>query len=169
VQGRRKALLFFSEGFDYDIYQPFDLAPESSAIISDTRQAAAAAQRANVNIYGVDPRGLSNFGEMININARSDYPQLDFGNFRGELNELRLSQDSLRVLADETGGFALVSTNDFDRGLARIDAETSDYYVIGYYSSNTDPMPRLRQISVTVTRPGVEVKHRRGYSLAPPR
>ncbi len=52
---------------------------------------------------------------------------------------VRKSQDSLRVLADDTGGIAVVNQNDFDKALKRIDAETSDYYVLGYYSKNPDP------------------------------
>ena len=51
---------------------------------------------------------------------------------------VRKSQDSLRVLAEETGGIAVVNQNDFDKALKRIDAETSDYYVLGYYSKNPD-------------------------------
>jgi len=43
---------------------------------------------------------------------------------------------SLRTIADLTGGFAVVNQNDFDKALKRIDAETSDYYVLGFYSSN---------------------------------
>ena len=43
------------------------------------------------------------------------------------------------MLAEETGGIAVVNKNDFDKALKRIDAETSDYYVLGYYSSNPDP------------------------------
>ena len=104
VQGRRKALLFFSEGLDYDIYQPFNLTRSASAIVAEAREAAAAAQRANVNVYGIDPRGMSQFGEMIDISARSDYPQLEYGTFRGALHELRLSQESLISLSEETGG-----------------------------------------------------------------
>ena len=59
---------------------------------------------------------------------------------RTQWNEyVRKSQDSLRVLAEETGGIAVVNQNDFDKALKRIDAETSDYYVLGYYSKNPDP------------------------------
>jgi VWFA-related protein len=163
VQGRRKALLFFSEGFDYDIYQPFDLAPESSAIIADTRQAAAAAQRANVNIYGVDPRGLSNFGEMIDISGRSDYPQLEFGNFRGELNELKLAQESLMSLADETGGFAIVNSGDVVGGLGRVVLDNSRYYVLGYYSDTRNWNTRFLKIDVKVKTPGLRVRARKGF------
>ena len=42
------------------------------------------------------------------------------------------TQDSLRVIADLTGGFAVVNTNDFAKAMQRIDAETSDYYMLGY-------------------------------------
>jgi len=59
--------------------------------------------------------------------------------------------DSLRTIADLTGGFAVVNQNDFDKALKRIDAETSDYYVLGFYSSNPDPLRRTRRIEV-VTR-----------------
>ena len=120
VQGRRKALLFFSEGIDYDIYQPFDVADATADLFAEAREAAAAAQRANVNLYGIDPRGLSNFGELIDISGRSDYPQLDYGNFRGALRELRLSQESLIALSEETGGLAIVNAGDVIGGLGRI-------------------------------------------------
>jgi hypothetical protein len=79
---------------------------------------------------------------------------------------VRQSQDSLRVLAEETGGIAVVNQNDFDKALKRIDAETSDYYVLGYSSSNPDPLKRTRKIEVKVlNRPGVSVWSRTSYSL----
>jgi VWFA-related protein len=83
-------------------------------------------------------------------------------------NYVRGSQDSLRVLAELTGGIAVVNQNDFVKGLKRIDAETSDYYVVGYYSNNPDPRKRRRTIEVKVQRPNVEVRHRTEYSLKPP-
>ena len=82
---------------------------------------------------------------------------------------MRKSQDSLRVLAEETGGIAVVNQNDFDKALKRIDAETSDYYVLGYYSSNPDPTKRRRQIEVKVTRHGRRrLVCRKEYVLKPP-
>jgi hypothetical protein len=85
-------------------------------------------------------------------------------------DSLRKSQDSMRVLADETGGFAVVNSNDFDRNLKRIDAETSDYYILGFYSNNPDPLRRNRRIEVKATRPDVAtVWSRKGYSLKSPK
>ena len=75
------------------------------------------------------------------------------------------------MLAEETGGVAVVNQNDFDKALKRIDAETSDYYVIGYYSKNPDSTRRRRQIEVRVTRgagKGMNVWSRKEYVLKPP-
>ena len=163
VQGRRKALLFFSEGIDYDIYQPFDVADATADLVAEAREAAAAAQRANVNLYGIDPRGLSNFGELIDISGRSDYPQLEYGNFRGALRELRLSQESLIALSEETGGLAIVNAGDVIGGLGRIVLDNSRYYLLGYYSDTTRWSRRFLKIDVKVKRPGVNVRARRGF------
>ena len=69
------------------------------------------------------------------------------------------------MLADDTGGIAVVNQNDFDKALKRIDAESSDYYVLGYYSSNPDPTQRRRKIEVRVTRANVSVQSRKEYVL----
>ena len=50
----------------------------------------------------------------------------------------------------------------------KIDAETSDYYVLGYYSTNPDPTRKRRSLEVKVSRPGVSVWARRGYALKTP-
>jgi VWFA-related protein len=164
VQGRRKALLLFSEGFDYDIYQPFDIQKEGDSILTEAREAAAAAQRANVNVYGIDPRGMSQFGEMIDINDRSDYPQLDYGTFRGQLRELLLAQESLMSLADETGGIAIVNSGDLAGGLGRIVLDNTRYYQLGYYSDSARwSRNKFMKIEVKVKRPGLQVRARKGY------
>ena len=65
-------------------------------------------------------------------------------------NELRLSQDSLRVLSSETGGFAIVNTNDFGTAFQRIVDDNSSYYVLGYYPTNERRDGRFRKIEVRV-------------------
>jgi VWFA-related protein len=166
VRGRRKAILFVSEGIDYDIN---DLIPSAgsnhgsaSQILDETRETIAAATRSNVAIYGIDPRGLTNLGdETIEMQSFPDDTSLGISN--GSLqNEIRLSQDSLRTLSDETGGFAVVNRNDFETAYDRIVRDNSTYYVLAYYPPDSRP-GRVHRIDVRVTRPGLLVRARRGY------
>jgi VWFA-related protein len=162
VRGRRKAVVLFSEGIDYDINNVFDN-PDATTIIEDTREAIGAATRANVSIYTVDPRGLTNMGdELIEMGSPADDPSLRL-NSTGLNDELRLSQDSLRVLADETGGFAVVNQNDFGSAFDRIVRDNSSYYVLGYYPTNDRRDGRFRTITVRLKRPGLQVRARKGY------
>jgi VWFA-related protein len=164
VQGRRKALLFFSEGFDYDIYQPFSTGRESSLVIAETREATAAAQRANVNVYGIDPRAMNAFGELAQMNGYSRYPQLSYQGFRGMGRELLLSQESLISLSEETGGLSVVNRADLAGGLGRIVLDNSRYYVLGYYSdASTWERDRFMKLDVRTTRPGLDIRARKGF------
>lgn len=79
-------------------------------------------------------------------------------------DERRVAQDNLRVLSEQTGGFALVNTNDFSEGFDRIIEDNSSYYVLGYYSTNDRADGRYRKIDVRVNgRPGLVVRARAGY------
>jgi len=82
---------------------------------------------------------------------------------------VRKSQDSLRTLAEETGGIAVVNTNDFTKALRKVDADTSDYYVIGYYSTNPDILKRRRSVDIRLKRPGLTVSFRKEYVIRPQR
>ena len=163
VSGRRKALLMFSEGIDYPITD-FMNAPDAFTIISETRDAVSAATRANVNIYSIDPRGLSTFTEDgMEMSPPIDAdPALKLG-VTGLMEENRLAQESLLTMAEGTGGFAAVNSNDFSTAFDRIVEENSSYYVIGYYPTNERRDGSFRKIDVKLTRPGVTVKARRGY------
>jgi VWFA-related protein len=162
VRGRRKAMLLISEGIDYDIHDVF-ANRDASTIIDASRDAIGAATRANVAIYAIDPRGLTNMGdEMIEVDSFPDDPTTGISS-TDMMNELRLSQDSLRTLADETGGFAAVNQNDFDGAFERVVRDNSTYYVLGYYPTNDRRDGRFRKIDVRVKRPGLQVRSRRGY------
>jgi VWFA-related protein len=166
VHGRRKTILFVSEGIDYDIN---DLIPNSgsthrdaSMVIDAMRDAIAAATRSNVSIYGIDPRGLTDLGdETIELGSFPDDTSLGVG--QGSIyNEIRLSQDSLRTLSEETGGFAVVNKNDFTTAFDRIQQDNSSYYVLAYYPPDARP-GRLHKIDVRMNRPGLTVRARKGY------
>jgi len=83
---------------------------------------------------------------------------------RGLQNELRLQHNSLRTLAEETGGFAVINTNSFEQTFNRIVEENSSYYVLAYYPPNPKRDGKFHNIQVRVKRPGLTVRARRGYA-----
>jgi VWFA-related protein len=169
VRGRRKTILFVSEGIDYDVsdvIRQFD-APGNAAsiILDDIRETIAATARSNVSIYGIDPRGLTQLAdETIAVSSLPD-PGSGIG-LSSLRNELQMSQDSLRALSDETGGFAAVNTNQFSTAFDRIVGDNSTYYVLAYYPPTDKKDGKFHRIDVKVSRPGLTVRARRGYMSA---
>jgi hypothetical protein len=72
-------------------------------------------------------------------------------------------QNSLRGLAEDTGGIPIVGTNNVQDILQRIMMTTSSYYLLGYTPANTTADGRFRRISVKVSRPDTDVHARSGY------
>lgn len=161
VPARRKAIIFVSEGIEYDL-RNFVENRFASSVLADLQDAIAGAARSNTSIYAVDPRGLGGMeDEKIELSSLpDDTTELGQGAFA---NALRLTQENLQVLAEQTGGFALVNTNDLAGGFDRLVRDNSEYYVLGYESTNPKRDGRFRRVEVRVTRPGVRVVSRRGY------
>lgn len=185
VTNRRKAIIWVSNGYDFNPFAQSRLGedPVFGGRFGQTREEGEqeqrqmrqgnqfsdadlarelgeltrTANRANATIYTIDPRGL-----VAGADLDEQLDPVEFG------EHVRKTQDSLRVIADETGGIAVVNQNDFDKALKRIDAETSDYYILGYYSSNPDPLKRTRKIEVKVAKPELNVWSRTSYSLRRP-
>jgi VWFA-related protein len=185
ITNRRKAVVWVSNGYDFNPFaeartgedpvfggrygqtreegqqmnQQFNQGQQfaDADLARELAEVTRTANRANATLYTIDPRGLV---------AGSDLDQqldpVEYGNY------IRKTQDSLRVLAEQTGGIAVVNQNDFTKALKRIDAETSDYYVLGYYSSNPDPLKRTRKVEVKVTKPDLNVISRTSYTLRQP-
>ncbi len=113
------------------------------------------ANRGNVTFYPVYARGLVAFDSDIGPNPPPP--------IREDQANLRVKQDGLRFLADNTDGTSIINTNNIDGMLQRIVADLSSYYLFGYYSTNTKLDGRFRNITVRVNRPGAKVRARRGY------
>lgn len=163
VRGRRKAILFVSEGIDYDISQVIGsgsgsgLGPlYSGAVLDATREAVDAAMRSNVSIFGIDPQGLVVPDTDVTITDPVFSPA-------SYATDARLSADSLKTLSDETGGFATVGRNDLAGAFDRIVADNSSYYVLAYYPLSDRRDGRFHKFDVRVNRPGLTVRARRGY------
>lgn len=183
VRDRRKALILVSNGYDFDPFPQGRLGKDQvfggrygspwvdpergdkflaleeqnnrfadADLASELAAVAGAANRVNAAIYALDPRGA--------VGTTSVADQIDPSEMRAYIGK---TQNSLRTLSESTGGFAVVNDNSYDDALKRIDAETSDYYVLGYYASNPDPNHRNRQVEVKTTRPGIEVWSRGWY------
>ena len=166
IRGRRKAIVFLSEGIDYDIY---DFNKRDASSIQDRmRNIIATSARSNVSIYSIDPRGLTTMGEE-SIEVGGGFPQdptlnLSSTSFQ---DELRLAQMNLRTLAEDTGGFAAVNTNDYQDAWRRVVRDNSQYYVLGYHSKNDRRDGRFRKIEVKVRgREGLDIRSRKGYTAA---
>ena len=165
MRGRRKAVVFLSEGLNYDVVDSFSNR-YATDVQREIRDLVASATRANVNVYSVDPRGVtSGMEDAIEIGGFTGDPKLNATNL---MNEMRLEHDSLRVVADETGGFAVLNQNDFRTGFSRILEDNSSYYVLGYYPTNDKRDGRFRNVQVKVLKPGLRVRARRGYVAPAP-
>jgi VWFA-related protein len=182
IANRRKAVVWVSNGYDFNPFADSRLGEDpvfggrfgqsreegrqqqgqfgqnqfaDADLVRELAEVTRAANRANATLYTIDPRGL-----VAGADLDEQLDPVEFG------EHVRKTQDSLRVLAEQTGGIAVVNQNNFDKALKRIDAETSDYYILGYSSTNPDPLKRTRKIEVKVlNRPNVNVWSRTSYSL----
>ena len=183
VNNKRKAVIYVSTGYDFDPFVEGRLGRDRiqggrfsdpmrylidtenpyfrlGSVTADMdlhalmRELVLSANRANATLYTIDPRGLTGV-----VDAGQYLDQSEWRTY------LQKTASTLRFLAEGTGGFAVVNTNDFAGELKRIDAETSDYYVLGFYSSNPDPAKRTRTLDVKVDRPNVSINSRHAYSL----
>jgi VWFA-related protein len=186
--GVRKAFLYISEGYNFNPYEESRLKIEQERyglrpaqpptdgrgdppgtqspftkpgqifaeadLVADLAELIRNANRANVTFYTIDPRGLvagPDIDESVSITEHR--------------NHVRTSIDSLKAIAHNTGGICLCETNDFKGGLERINNETSDYYMLGYNSTNRDPMHRRRIVRVEMTKPGLTLMYRTEYTI----
>lgn len=137
-----------------------------------------AANAANASFYAIDPRGVEVFDTSLSERRAPGAPPVRTTTASGVtvtsvpgappsegVDALQRRQDVLRQLAAGTDGIAVMNT-DLDRGLKRISDDSGSYYLLGYASTNTKLDGKFRALKVRVTRPGIEVRARRGYRAA---
>jgi VWFA-related protein len=159
----RKAIILVSDGF-----QILEGDGPESRVRLALDGVVEQATRSGVVIYALDARGLQTAGFQAGDNIKNQ-GESGVRNFGGDRTRfLRDTQEGMAYLAEQSGGFAVMNTNDLAWGLGRITDDVRDYYVIGYSPSEgtfakPGQKPSLHKISIKVNHPGLRVKTRKEF------
>jgi VWFA-related protein len=152
----KKALVYFASG----------LRLNGTNNQAQLHSAVNAAIKAGVQFWPVDARGLVAQAPLGDASRASPggvnmYSGASAG---AMLNNLQRSQDTLWTLAADTGGKALLDYNDLSMGIVQAQKSTASYYILGYYTSNTNPDGKFRRIKITLNN-GLQasIDFRQGY------
>ena len=160
VLPEKKALIYFSSGIG-------KTGVENQSQIKATTNAAA---KANVSFYPVDARGLVALapgGDASKASPRGT-GILTGSKQQGLRNSFNDSQETLATLAADTGGKAMLDTNDLTMGIRQAQEDMRSYYIVGYYSKNDAEDGKYRRIEVKMTGKDLAAKldFRKGYYAA---
>jgi VWFA-related protein len=164
----RKAVVLISEGFELFERDPDGTFQPSMLPRQRLDRVVDLAMRMGVVVYTLDPRGLVTFG----LNAADNTALMttaDIAPAAIARRQLLLeTQESLRFLAEQTGGRPILNNNDLVAGLKTISDDLRGYYVIGYEPPDDTfaapgKTPRFHRVSVEVKRPGLRVRTRKGF------
>jgi VWFA-related protein len=151
----KKSLIYFASGLRLN-------GIDNQAQLHATVDAAI---KAGVSFWPIDARGLVAEAPLGDATQGS---QGNTGIYTGTAalatnNLLQQSQDTLFALAGDTGGKALFDTNDLTRGIVQAQQSVSDYYILGYYTTNTAENGRFRRVKVFLNKQGANLGYRQGY------
>jgi VWFA-related protein len=155
----KKALIYFSSG----------LSLTGIENQSQLRATVNSAVRANVSFYPVDARGLVATSPVGDASASSGRGTGAFTGSKqaGNRSAATGSQDTLYTLASDTGGKALIDSNDLALGIRQAQQDISSYYILGYYSSNAAEDGKFRKINVKLAskelQSSAKIDFRNGY------
>lgn len=151
----KKSLLYFSGGISRD-------GIENQASL---RAAINAAVRADLAIYSIDTRGLqavTPLGDASTGSLRGS-GAYNGGALLNNMNANFASQEVMATLSSDTGGKAFFDSNDFAPAFAQVQKDSSEYYAIGFHSSNPARDGKYRKLTIKVNRPGLKLEYRPGY------
>ncbi len=138
----KKVLLYFASGLRLN-------GNDNQAQLHATVDAAV---RSGVSFWPVDARGLVAQAPLGDATQGSPGNQAMYNGTAAQAGNDRSqqSQDTLYSLAADTGGKAFFDNNDLAQGIVRAQKAVSDYYLIGYYTTNTAQNGHFRKVKITV-------------------
>lgn len=160
----RKSILLLSDGFRLFEKDRFGTRT-SGRVMESLQRLIDSANRASVVIFTLDARGLQYTG-LTAVDNTAFLSQADIlARTDARRDQLFETQEALQVLARDTGGTALINSNDLSKGIRKI-LDDQSYYLIGYQPEGETFDPRTRRynkLEIRVTRPGVKVRYRSGF------
>jgi VWFA-related protein len=152
----KKSLLYFSNGLRLN-------GNDNQAQLHATVDAAV---KAGLSFWPIDARGLVAQPPLGDATQGSSGNSGMYSGTAAQATNDRLqqSQDTLYSLAADTGGKAFFDNNDLAAGIVRAQRAISDYYLIGYYTTNTAQNGHFRRIKITVPEKlNASLDYRQGY------
>lgn len=156
AMNEKKTLLYFASGLRLN-------GNDNQAQLHATVEAAV---KSGVSFWPIDARGLVAGAPLGDASQGSPGNQGIYSGTAAQASNDRFqqSQDTLYALAADTGGRAFFDNNDLDAGIVRAQNAVSDYYLIGYYTTNTAQNGAFRQIKITVGETlHASLDYRKGY------
>lgn len=167
----RKNLVWVSSSFPVNIgYDKFDLNWTNDTgedFTADVRSAAWALTDADIVVYPVDARGL--LGSGVNAKQSLDPHTEDPPDTEEHLPVRAAPEtfDTMRLLAERTGGKAFYGTNDLAGAIRHALNDSRATYMLGYYPDAVKWDGAFHEIKVRVNAPGAKVRTRSGYFAVP--
>jgi VWFA-related protein len=151
----KKSMIFFASGLRLN-------GLNNQAQLQATVNAAI---RANVSLYPIDARGLvasAPLGDATHGSPGGAGMYTGASALAAASNFSR-SQDTLFTLAADTGGKALLDTNDLASGIVAGQKAMSSYYILGYYTTNDALDGKFRRIKISLNNLSAKLDYRQGY------
>jgi VWFA-related protein len=156
AMNEKKILLYFASGLRLN-------GNDNQAQLHATVEAAV---KSGVAFWPIDARGLVANAPLGDASQGSPGGQgMYSGTSATAVNDrFQQSQDTLYSLAADTGGKAFFDNNDLNAGIVRAQKAITDYYLIGYYTTNTSLNGAFRKIKITVADSlNATLDYRKGY------
>ena len=142
LPGRKKLIWFtsaFPAEYSYEGHRNFSTQIEIREFSGKIDKAAELLNEANVAVYPIDPRNPYDGGFTA--------PGID----------------TMNLFATKTGGRAFYVISDFEAAIKTIEKDDEVTYMLGFYPQDVKLDGTFHNLSVKVSRPGVEVRSRKGY------
>ena len=157
----RKIILWVSPGWPLLSGPRVDLsAKQQQMIFADIVNLSTELRQAHTTLYSIDPLGAD---ESIQHNFY--YEQFLKG--VSKPSQVNLGNLALQVIATQTGGQALTSSNDVSALLQKAMADTDAYYELSFDPPPAEQHNEYHHIEVQVAKPGLTARTLQGYYAQP--